>query len=250
MNKIEENAKILKLSHIRKYYDQYLQRAMIQQTPHEAFLDELLTNEVEERNQRAVQNRIRRARFPQQMLIDDFQIDHYDKELQGHIRALMSLEFIHQKENVILIGNPGVGKTALALCLGLEACKKCLNVLFVNVSDLLLQIRESLSQNQILNYKRKFEKYDLIILDELGFVSWDRQSSEILFNLLSSRVEKAATLITSNLTVNKWNEVFHDQLLTTALVDRLAYRSHLLDMSGESYRIKSTKVWQDEKYSQ
>lgn len=248
-SKIEDYAKILKLPFIRTYFEQFATQAEIEKPSYESFLEQLLEREVEARNERAIQNRIRGAKFPHKVFLDELELGHYSLELQRRIKDLMTLSFIDNHENVLLIGNPGVGKTALALGLGLQACMKNKTVLFLNVSDLIIQLKEAMSQNQILLYKKRFQRYDLIILDEFGFVSFDKQSSEVLFNILSSRMEKGSMIITSNLTVDKWNEIFHDQLLTTALVDRLAFKSHLLDMSGESYRVKSTKEWQKQRYN-
>lgn len=243
---IKENANTLKLTYIRENHEKEITQAEIRNLDHESFLDELLSKELASRRDRSVSRRIKTAKFPFIMAFDDFKLDHYDPHLQQHIRSLQTLSFVENNENIILIGNPGVGKTALAVCLGYKLCLSLKKVLFLNTSDLLIQIREAMSQNQILRYKRRFESYDLVILDELGFVSFDQASGEILFNLLSSRNQKGSTIITSNLSVDKWNEIFHDQVMTTAIVDRLAYRSHLIDMSGESYRVKSTIKWQEE----
>lgn len=243
MNRIEENSKVLRLPFIRENYHAEATRAEVNGLDFESYLDLLLEKEVLERAQRSVQNRIKSAKLPYCMSFDEFKLGHLTMDVRKHIETLRTLEFIDNRENVILIGNPGVGKTALSICLAYQACLNQKRVLFLNVSDLLLNIRESLTHNQIIRYKHQFENYDLVVLDELGFVSFDKESGEILFNLLSSRNEKAATIITSNLTVDKWNEVFHDPVLTTAIVDRLAYKSHLIDMTGESFRVKSTKEW-------
>lgn len=247
MGRLEENAKFLKLPFMREFGADEAIRAEAATPGYYNFLDELIQKEVEARKERSIQNKIRNARFPRQMSFDDFKLEHYSLDLQKNIKNLSSLKFIDNRENVILVGNPGVGKTALALSLGLKACLNQKTVLFLNVSDLIISLRESMSQNQITTYRRKFSNYDLVILDELGFVSFDKESSEILFNLLSNRNEKGSMIITSNLTVNKWNEVFHDPLLTTALVDRLAYKSHLLDMTGDSFRVMETQKWQKDR---
>lgn len=244
--RIEDNAKTLKLAYIRQFHQEEITKAGISKIDHETFLDELLEKEVEERKARAIQNRIKRARFPYPMTLDDFKTDHYSSELQKHIEVLKTMEFVKNKENIILVGNPGVGKTALAVSLGYKACRSLQNVLFVNASNLLIQIKEAMSESQIIRYKRRFETYDLVIIDELGFISFDKASGEILFNLLSARNQRGSMIITSNLSVDKWNEIFHDQVMTTAIVDRLAYKSHLIDMSGDSYRVKSTQLWQKE----
>lgn len=246
MNNIYEAAKTLKLPYIKQNFQEEITRAEINKTSHESFLNDLLTKEVEGRNEKAIQNRIRNAKFPYSITFDDFNIDHYNPQLRQHIKSLQTLEFIENKENLILIGNPGVGKTALSICLGYKACLNLKNVLFINSTDFLIQIKEAMSHDQILRYKRKFEKFDLVVIDELGYVSYDRACGEILFNLLSARNQKGSMIITSNLTVDKWNDVFQDSIMTAAIVDRLAYKSHLIDMSGESYRVRSTQIWQEE----
>jgi DNA replication protein DnaC len=174
----------------------------------------------------------------------------YSKEMDIQLRKILAdekkqdqtLEFIDNKQNIILIGNPGTGKTALSIALGTEACQQGKKVLFVSIPTLLIELKEAMNQNQITMYKRKFESYDLVILDELGYCTFDQERGEILFNLLSSRNEKGAMIITSNLTFDRWNEVFKDQVLTGAIIDRLAYMSYLIDMSGESYRTLAKKL--------
>ncbi len=244
MNHIYELAKALKLPFIKENFQEEIARAEVNKIDHETFLDCLLTQEMTLRREKAIKTRIRNAKFPYQITFHDYDINHYSLQLQNRLKKLETLEFIDNKENIILIGNPGVGKTALSICLGYKACLNLKNVLFINATDFLIQIREAMSQEQILRYKRKFQRYDLVIIDELGYVSYDRSCGEVLFNLLSSRNQKGSMIITSNLTVDKWNEVFQDSVMTAAIVDRLAYKSHLLDMSGDSYRVKSTLEWQ------
>ena len=125
----------------------------------------------------------------------------------------------------------------------MEACLNNLSVLFIGVSDLLIEIREAMSQNQLLRYKKRFESFDLVILDELGYCSFDQKSGEILFNLISSRNGKKSMIVTSNLELNRWNEIFKDEVLTAAMIGRLAYKAHMINMTGESYRIKETRKW-------
>ena len=175
----------------------------------------------------------------------------YSKEMDIQLRKILAdekkqdqtLEFIDNKQNIILIGNPGTGKTALSIALGTEACQQGKKVMFVSIPTLLIELKESMNQNQITMYKRKFESYDLVILEELGYCTFDQERGEILFNLLSSHNEKGAMIITSDLTFDRWNEVFKDQVLTGAIIDRLAYMSYLIDMSSESYRTLATKNW-------
>ena len=157
---------------------------------------------------------------------------------------LETLNFIENKENIILIGTPGSGKTHYSIGLGIKACLEGKSVLFVSVPNLIIELKEAMSQNRLNQYKRKFEKYSLVILDELGYISFDKSGCEILFNLLSNRTDKGSIIITTNLTFDRWNEIFKDTMLTGAIVDRLAYKAHILDLSRESsYRFEETNSW-------
>ena len=133
----------------------------------------------------------------------------------------------------------------MAIALGIAACMADKRVLFTNVPNLVIELKEAMSRSEITSYKKKFERFELVIIDELGYVSFDKQGNEILFNLLSNRNEAGAMIITTNLVFEEWEEVFGSPKLTGALVDRLAHKAHVLDMSGDSYRIKETKQWME-----
>lgn len=240
---IKENANFLLMPYIKNNYQLIIEEATNKELSYEEFLDELLQGEVDLRKQDSLDRRIRGAHFPNKITFADFKLDHFSIEIKQKIKELQTLKFIENNENIILVGNPGTGKTALSIALGMKACMEYKSVLFISVPLLLIEISEAMSNNQILNYKKKFEKYDLVILDELGYCSFSKQAGEVLFNLLSSRNEVGSIIITSNLTMDSWTEVFKDTVLTGAIVDRLANKAHMIDMSGESYRIKQTKDW-------
>ena len=141
----------------------------------------------------------------------------------------------------ILAGNPGTGKTHLAIALGIKACMLDLKVLFTTVPRLLTQIRESRSQRVLRQLENRFEKYDLVICDEFGYVSFDKQAAELLFSHLSIRTGLKATIITTNLAFNRWIEIFGDAVLTAAMVDRLTHKAILVNMNGDSFRVKESK---------
>lgn len=128
----------------------------------------------------------------------------------------------------------------MAIGLGIKACLNDCSVLFTSVSRLITEIKESRSQRKLRQLELKFENYDLVICDEFGYVSFDKEASELLFNHLSIRTGKKATIITTNLAFDRWNEIFNDTILTAALVDRLTYKAYLINMNGVSYRIKET----------
>lgn len=240
---IKEYTTTLKLPYIKMNYENIIKDAQLSDMGYEEFLEEILKNEVEQRKQNSVKHRIREAHFPHKILLEEYKRDHLSVEIRQKIKELETLDFITNKENIVLIGNPGTGKTALSIALGMKSCLMNKSVLFISVPNLLIELREAMSQNQISRYKRKFERYDLVILDELGYCTFDQESGEVLFNLLSSRNEAGSIIITSNLSFDRWNEVFKDKILTGAIVDRLAYKSHLIDMTGDSYRIRETMEW-------
>ena len=149
--------------------------------------------------------------------------------------------FVREGRNVVLYGNPGTGKTHIATALGIKACQEGLSVLFTSVPKLLVQVREARSAKTLGILQNRFEKYDLVICDEFGYVSCDKEGGEMLFNHLSLRTGKKATIITTNLAFNRWNEIIKDKVLVAAMVDRLTHKAFLINMSGQSYRLKETQ---------
>ena len=240
---INEFTTTLKLSYIRENYEELAASALRSDLTYVQYLELLLKGEIENRYNNAIQHRISHARFPYKITLNEFKRDHLSVEIRQKIKELETLDFITNRENIILVGNPGTGKTALSLALGMKACLNNKTVLFISVPQLLIEIEEAFSNSEYLRYKRRFEKYDLVIIDELGYSSFSKNSGEILFNLLSSRNDAGSIIITSNLTMDKWDEVFKDKVLTGAIVDRLANKAHMIDMTGDSYRIRQTKEW-------
>jgi DNA replication protein len=240
---IKEHAKQLKLSYIKENYERLIQEATTLNQGYEEFLGQLLSLEVERRKNNRIHTLIRQAKLPQKVTFDDYLDSHLSSKLRKQIKELQQLQFIEKKENLILLGNPGVGKTHLATTIGMEACLTGKSVLFTNIPNLVVELKEAMSANQLTYYKRRFSKYDLVILDELGYVSFDQVGSEILFNLLSNRTSTGSMIITTNLSFDRWEEVFKDPMLTAAMVDRIAHRAHVLDLSGKSFRVEDTKKW-------
>ena len=240
---IKEYANYLKLGYIKNNYDYLCNQGKVKDLSYDEFLTNVLKSEVDHRKSNLIRRRIKEAKFPYKFTLTDFKREHLSEEVKFKIKELETLEFIQNNENIILVGNPGTGKTALSIALAMAACLENKTVLFISVPQLLIEINEAMSKSEYLRYKRKFERYDLVIIDELGYSSFTKDSGEILFNLLSSRNMIGSLIITSNLTMDKWNDVFHDTVLTGAIVDRLANRAHLIDMSGDSYRLKQTREW-------
>ena len=199
---IDTLATFLLLPYIRNNYVLLAKEARAKDYSYEQFLEQLLQGETDQRRNNSLYKRIRKARFPYQMELGDFKTEHFSTELKRKIKQLENLEFIRNRENIILVGNPGTGKTALSIALGMKACREYKNVLFISVPLLMMEISEAMSNSQIIQYKKRFEKYDLVILDELGYCSFSKDAGELLFNLLSSRIEDGSIIITSNLSID------------------------------------------------
>lgn len=241
---IQTLATFLKLSYTREFGEELLEEAGKLGLDHRAFLTLLLEREAIRRKNNGTERKMRNAKFTNKLFLEDFDKSKYSIDLGKKFQVLETLKFIEQKENIILMGTPGAGKTHYATALGIKACMAGKTVLFKSIPNLVIELQEAMSKSQITLYKKKFEKYDLVILDELGYVSFDKAGCEILFNLLSSRHEKGSMIITTNLNFERWEEVFKDTMLTGAMVDRLAHRAHILDMSREvSYRMEDTLNW-------
>lgn len=240
----------LKLPYTKQNISEFLLEAAAEDWDTQTLIAELLTREAETRKRNDISKRLKRARFPYVMDFDNFVDSHLTPEIKREVKILKTLSFIEEKSNVVLIGNPGVGKTALSIALGTLACNQELNVAFINIPNLVIEMKEAMSLNELTSYKRKFERYDLVILDDLGYCSFNKECGEVLFNLLSNRNEKGSMIITTSLVLDRWIEVFDDPVLTGAIVDRLAHKAHVIDMTGNSYRVIETKEWIEQENKQ
>ena len=227
---IAQLAAELKLSYIRQNYHKAVKDTAL---THEEVLYELLKGEHENRVNNGITRRIKEAKFPYKKYLVDFDRSKYTEEFEPEFSELETLDFIRKNENVILIGTTGAGKTHYSIALGIAACMTGMSVFYANVSNLVAELKETMSKQQITSFRRKFERYSLVILDELGYISFDKPGAELLFNLISSRNDKGSIIVTSNLTFDRWEEVFHDPTLTAAAVDRLAHKGHILDISRD-----------------
>lgn len=225
---IAEMASAMKLSFIKDSYVMFVEEARHTGMDYEVFLETLLRKEMERRGENSTKRRIRTAKFPLKKYLEDFDRSKYNPEFPCKFSELETLNFIENKENIILIGAPGAGKTHYAIALGTKACLSGKSVLFIYVPNLIIELKEAMNNNQLNNYKRKFEKFDLVILDELGYISFDQTGCEILFNLLSNRNDKGSIIITTYLVFDRWIEIFKDTMITGAVVDRLAHKAHIL----------------------
>lgn len=239
---IEEYSKLLRLPKIRKQFLEVSKEAALQDLSYEKFLHTLLEQEYEQRLVNAKQNRVRQAEFPYKKYLEDLSIPDLPEDGQKKLKILKTLDFMKEGQNVILYGNPGTGKTHMAIGLGIKACMEGYKVLFTTIPLLINQLKESRSEQTLRRFENRFMKYDLVIADELGYISFDKEGAELLFTHLSMRAGRKSTLVTTNLSFDRWDEIFHDPVMTAAMVDRLTHKSYN-GMNGNSYRYKETKEW-------
>ena len=244
---IYDYAAELKLLSFKEELECTLSLAAEENWNHLQFLTELLGKESARRRECRRRSRIRSAGFPQMKYLHELVMEDMPKEAQVILPELETLDFIRQGRNLVLYGNPGTGKTHIATALGIKACQQDFTVLFTSVPVLLTQIREAKSAKTLRTLQLRFEKYDLVICDEFGYVSCDKEGGELLFNHLSLRARKKATIITTNLAFNRWNEIIKDKVLVAAMVDRLTHKAYLVNMTGLSYRLKETQKMRQDK---
>lgn len=231
----------LKLATFRENAEPYAQDAVREQWGYLGYLKRLLEEEVTRRREKSKITRIHKAGFPQMKYLEELERNELPVEGQAMLPILETLEFIREGRSTVMYGNPGTGKTHIAIALGMKACLEGYSVFFTSIPRLLTQIREAKTDRTLRNLEVKFERFDLVICDELGYVGFDKEGAEMLFNHLSLRTGKKATIITTNLPFTRWEEVLKDKVLCAALVDRLCHKSYLINMTGTSYRIKETK---------
>jgi len=237
----------LKLGYSRQHWHELASDTSL---THEEYLLELLEAEYENRLSNGNNRRIKEAKFPHKKYLVDFDRTKYAPEFMPEFDELETLNFINKNEKVILLGTSGAGKTHYGIALGIAACMAGESVFFANVSNLVIELKEAMNSLQLSRFRKKFDRYSLVILDELGYVSFDKSSAELLFSLISSRNDKGSIIVTSNLTFDRWEEVFHDPTLTAAAVDRLAHKGHILDISREKGgRFEETMAWLNNKAS-
>jgi len=245
VDETKDYIKALRLAGIRGDLKERVGEAYKKEIPYEEFLRDIFRKAYDIRKENSRKRRIKMAKFPYKKYLSEVMIEHLPDSAKEKYKELKTLKFIEESRNIIFSGNPGTGKTHLSIGLGMKACNKGYKVFFATVPQLINTLKETRSEKRLRSFEKKFEKYDLIILDELGYISFDKEGSELLFSFLSLRAERKSTIITSNLSFDRWNEIFNDPALTAAMVDRLTHKSYVLNMNGNSYRMKETKEWLD-----
>lgn len=230
----EDLCKQLRLSGVYNYVLDY--------QPDNEDLLQLLTSalqaELDKRHLNRQMRSLRLAGFPTKKRFEDLIQDHLPQDGREAIPALKALAFLKERRNVILIGNSGTGKTHMAIAIGIRACEQNYRVAFRTAAALINEMVEAKNENRLSIYIKQFKKIDLLIVDELGYVTFDLAGAELLFQLLATRYETMSTIITSNLAFSDWVKVFHDRTLTAAILDRITHHALILNMNGKSFRLR------------
>lgn len=243
IEKIKENAKYLKLAYSFHNASELIEEHNTLNSSIIDFYADLLQKESDIRYENGKEARVRHADFPYKKYLTDLERECLPEDAKNKLNLLETLEFIKNGQNLILAGNPGTGKTHIAIGLGIKACREGFKVLFTSAPTLINKLKESKSNRTLMSIQRQFEYYDLIILDELGYISFDKEGGELLFTHLSLRAERKSTIITTNLSFEKWEDIFKDPVMTTAIIDRITHKAIAINMNGNSYRLKETQEW-------
>jgi DNA replication protein DnaC len=234
--------KTLKLPTFQREYQKLARLCATEGVDHVGYLTQLAEREMIERDRRKVERRIKAARFPVVKSLDSFDFDAIPKLNRMQVLELARCEWIERRENVIALGPSGTGKTHVALGLGLAACQKGLSVGFITAAALVSEMMEARDERRLLRFQKQMAGCSLLIIDELGFVPLSKTGAELLFELISQRYERGATMITSNLPFDEWTETFGSERLTGALLDRVTHHVNILEMNGDSYRLANSRA--------
>ena len=237
---IQHSLKRLRLPTIARHYRKLAQEAAEGNQPYEDYLLQLLELEVAQREENAQKRRITQAHFPYHRTLDQFDFSTIPSVNKAKVLELAKGDYLDRRENIILVGNMGTGKTHTAIALGLLACRKSKRVRFYTATGLINDLLEAQEEHLLGKHMAQLQKLDLLILDEVGFVPFTPEGARLLFQVCSERYLRGSILITTNLEFARWVEVFGDERLTGALLDRLTHHCHILEYNGDSYRFKES----------
>jgi DNA replication protein DnaC len=236
---LDHGLRRLKLRRMRQDLDDINELALQEEPSYMDFLGYLVAREVEGRENTQKELRLKAARFPFYRTLDDFDFSFQNSVSQQTLRDLAQLDFLRTRENIVLLGPPGVGKTHLAVALGIEAVNQGYRVQFITAQDLADRLYGALADGTVAQAMNKLLRNDLIILDELGYVQFDATGSDHLFQLIAKAYEHRSLIVTSNLDFQDWGRLFDQPATAAAFLDRLLHHAHVISLRGDSYRVRN-----------
>ncbi|BDZ30494.1 IS21-like element helper ATPase IstB [Lactiplantibacillus sp. WILCCON 0030] len=243
MTKFQElltNLDALGMNKMHAYLPDYLDDINAQQLTFTDAMLKLTDIELSWQSELQIKRIVERAHFPQEKTLKSFDFDFQPNLNRQEVKEFQSLAFIEKCENLVFIGSPGVGKTHLAISIGIEACQQGKRTLFINCHELLVRLRSAYEKGTLDRSIRRYSRYELLVIDEIGYLPIDHDEANLLFQLINARYEKHSTIITSNSDLSAWIEIFHNPIVTAAILDRIVHHAHVIKINGKSYRLKAT----------
>jgi len=237
---LRENLKQLNLSTMARDMETHLRQAKESGVGYDEFLLELTTDELQARSENRLKRRIREAKFPLIKPLETFDIEAAPDLDTRLFRELIGCDFIKEHRNIIFLGRSGTGKTHMATAIGIESCRNNYRTRFITCYGLVNELIEAREEKALQRILQRYARYDLLILDELGYIPFSKEAGELLFQVLAERHERGSVIITTNLGFADWTQVFGDPVMTAAMLDRLTHKAHVINCSWESYRMKQS----------
>ena len=247
MDRIRDNLTVLKMRHTLEILDNYMERVVKDNLNIIEALDHILAEESRYKNKRAIETQIQTSGFPMKKELNDFDFSFQPSIDKRQIDELATMRFLENSENIVFLGPPGVGKTHLATALGLAAADYRCSTYYINCHNLIEQLKKAHYENRLPDKLKTLGKYKLLIIDEIGYLPMDIQGANLFFQLIARRYEKVSTIFTSNKTFSQWNEVFADVTIASAILDRILHHCTVINIKGESYRLKERKEFMKQK---
>jgi DNA replication protein DnaC len=241
---LQHHLKKLKLPTVLREYEKIARQCATENVDHIRYLARLIELELLDREARMIDRRVKAAKFPAVKSLETFDFDAIPALNKKLVLDLARCEFVEHRENVIALGPSGTGKTHIAIGLGLAACQRGVKTRFATAAAIVHELIEARDEKRLLRLHRQLAGCELLIIDELGFVPLSKTGAELLFELISQRYERGATIVTSNLPFDEWTATFGEERLTGALLDRLTHHVHILEMNGQSYRLAQSRLRQ------